>query len=160
MDGVVLEESRVAIKTDLLSSGFTVLRCDKTIDPNKIVALVAKNTRVRRVQTVTFKKWKEPREEGIMTARMECVLEEMVEDRICHATKLEGYERQEGTPTRTMNMMEDETFCAIFSGSIRPNVKEINTYYGVNFTFYCNRPRVLEFDVTLVDKGRGATSTV
>ncbi|XP_035662162.1 uncharacterized protein LOC118406328 [Branchiostoma floridae] len=160
VDDVVLKESKVAFKTKQLSSGFTVLRCDKTVDPNKIVTLVAKNTRVRRVKTVIFKKWKEPREEGIMTARMECVLEELVDDRICRATKVEGYERQEGTPTPTMSMMEDETFCALFYGSIRPNVKAINTYYGVNFTFYCNRPRILEFDVTLVGKGKGATSTV
>ncbi|XP_078582820.1 uncharacterized protein LOC144865745 [Branchiostoma floridae x Branchiostoma japonicum] len=160
VDDVVLEESKVAFKTKQLSSGFTVLRCDKTIDPNEIVALVAKNTRVRRVQTVIFKKWKEPREDGVMTARMECVLEEMVDDRICRATKLEGYERQEGTPTPTMSMMEDETFCVIFKGSIRPDVEEINTLYGVNFKFYCNRPRVLEFGVTLVDKDKDATSIV
>ncbi|CAH1250762.1 NEURL4 [Branchiostoma lanceolatum] len=160
VDDVVLKESKVAFKTDRLSSGFTVLRSDKIIDPNEIVALVAKNTRARRVRTVIFKKWKEPREEGIMTARMECVLEEMVEDRICFATKMEEYEKQEGTPTPTMSMMEGETFCAMFRGSIRPNVEEINTLYGVNFTFYCHRPRMTKFDVTLVDKGKYATSTV
>ncbi|XP_019626681.1 PREDICTED: uncharacterized protein LOC109471766 [Branchiostoma belcheri] len=160
VEDVILEESKVAFKTDRLSSGFTVLRCDKIIDPNKIVALVAKNTRTRRVRAVIFKKWKEPREEGVMTARMECVLEELVEDRICRMVTKEGYERQEGTPTPTMSMMEGETFCAIFMGSIRPNVEATNSYYGVNFNFYCNRPRIREFDVTLVDKGKGATSRV
>ncbi|KAI8482566.1 hypothetical protein Bbelb_397140 [Branchiostoma belcheri] len=158
VEDVILEESKVAFKTDRLSSGFTVLRCDKIIDPNKIVALVAKNTRARRVRAVIFKKWKEPREKGVMTARMECVLEELVEDRICRMVTKEGYERQEGTPTPTMSMMEGETFCAIFMGSIRPNVEATNSYYGVNFNFYCNRPRIREFDVTLVDKGKGATS--
>ncbi|XP_078676307.1 uncharacterized protein LOC144913436 [Branchiostoma floridae x Branchiostoma belcheri] len=160
VDDVVLKESKVAFKTDRLSSGFTVLRCDKIVDPDKIVALVAKNTRARRVRTVIFKKWKEPREAGVMTARMECVLEESVEDRICRMVTKEGYERQEGTPTPTMSMMEDETFCAIFQGSIRPDVEQINTYYGVNFKFYCNRARIREFNVTLVDKGKAATSTV
>ncbi|CAH1249987.1 NEURL4 [Branchiostoma lanceolatum] len=160
VDDVVLKESKVAFKTDRLSSGFTVLRSDKIVDPNRVVALVTKNTRVRRTRTVIFKKWKGPREKGVMTARMECVLEEMVEDRICRAETKEGYERQGGTPTPTMSMMEGETFCAIFHGSIRPKVEEINYQYGVNFKFYCNRPRIREFDVTLVDKGKSATSTV
>ncbi|CAH1266933.1 ANKK1 [Branchiostoma lanceolatum] len=155
----VLEGSKVSFQTNQLSNGFAVLRCDKIVDPT-VINMIAKATRARRVKAVIFKKWKEPREEGMMTARIECLVEAAVEDRICRAETQEGYERQEGTPTPAMVIMEGEPLCAIFRGSIRPDVESINGLYGKDFTFYCERIRVLEFDAKLVDRGEAATSKV
>ncbi|XP_078663468.1 uncharacterized protein LOC144906766 isoform X2 [Branchiostoma floridae x Branchiostoma belcheri] len=160
VEDVVLQGSKVAFKTDRLSSGFVVLRCNDGTDVNGIVNLVTKNVRARRVRTVIFKKWREPREDGIMAARMECVLEESVEDRICRTVTEDGYELQEGTPTPPVAMLENETICAIFHGNIRPDVQMVNDMYGVNFRFYCERPRRLEFDVKVLDVSEDSFSMV
>eukprot|EP00058_Branchiostoma_floridae_P021551 XP_002607041.1 hypothetical protein BRAFLDRAFT_93565 [Branchiostoma floridae] len=156
VDDIVLQGSKVAFTTDQLKSGFTVLRCDNLNDPTRIVKMVIKNIRARQVRILIFKKWKEPREEGVMSARIECVLSQRVEDRIVYAEQVEGFERQVGTPTPPIRMMEGEQICVIFEGSIRP----VENDCGVDYTFYCERPRVLEFEVKFVDKGKGATSRV
>ncbi|XP_078671254.1 uncharacterized protein LOC144911245 [Branchiostoma floridae x Branchiostoma belcheri] len=153
---IVQEGSKVAFRTDRFNRGFAVLRCDYLEDPTKIVNMVIKNIRARQVRVVIFKKWKEPREEGVMTARIECVLSQMVEDRIVYAEQVEGFERQSSTPTPPVVMMEGEEICVIFEGSIRP----VENNYGMDYTFYCERPRVLEFDVKLVDKTKGAATKV
>ncbi|XP_019620776.1 PREDICTED: p53-induced death domain-containing protein 1-like [Branchiostoma belcheri] len=160
VEDVVLKETKVAFKTDRLSSGFVVLRCGDGSDTTGVVNLVTKNVRARHVRTVIFKKWIEPRELGKMTARMECVLEESVQDRICRTINEEKYELQEGTPTPPVSMVENETFCALFHGNIHPDVEMVNDMYGVNFTFYCERTRRLEFDVKVEDMGRDAFSMV
>ncbi|XP_019620778.1 PREDICTED: uncharacterized protein LOC109467275 [Branchiostoma belcheri] len=160
VEDVVLQETKVAFKTDRLSSGFVVLRCGDGSDATGVVNLVTKNVRARHVRTVIFKKWIEPRELGKMTARMECVLEESVQDRICRTINEEKYELQEGTPTPPVSMVENETFCALFHGNIHPDVEMVNDMYGVNFTFYCERTRRLEFDVKVEDMGRDAFSLV
>ncbi|XP_078583357.1 uncharacterized protein LOC144866035 [Branchiostoma floridae x Branchiostoma japonicum] len=160
VEDVVLQGSKVAFKTDRLSSGFVVLRCRDGTDVSGIVNLVTRNVRARRVRTVIFKKWKEPREDGFMTARMECVLEESVEDRICRTTVKDKYELQEGTPTPPVIMLESETVCAIFHGNIHPEVEMVNGMYGVNFKFYCERTRKLEFDVKVLDWGKDSFSMV
>ncbi|XP_035662392.1 uncharacterized protein LOC118406448 [Branchiostoma floridae] len=158
---VVLQGSKVAFQTDRLSSGFVVLRCRDGTDVSGIVNLVTRNVRARRVRTVIFKKWKEPREDGVMTARMECVLEESVDDRICRTITEDKYELQVGTPTPPVAMMENETVCAIFHGNIRPaDVEMVNGMYGVNFRFYCERTRRLEFDVKVLDLGEDSFSMV
>ncbi|XP_019626680.1 PREDICTED: uncharacterized protein LOC109471765 [Branchiostoma belcheri] len=95
-----------------------------------------------------------------MAARMECVLEESVEDRICRTVTEDGYELQEGTPTPPAAMLENETICAIFHGNIRPDVQMVNDMYGVNFRFYCERPRRLEFDVKVLDVSEDSFSMV
>ncbi|XP_078659759.1 uncharacterized protein LOC144904619 isoform X2 [Branchiostoma floridae x Branchiostoma belcheri] len=160
VEDVVLQGSKVAFKTDRLSSGFVVLRCNDGTNVSGIVNLVTKNVRARRVRTVIFKKWREPREDGIMTARMECVLEESVEDRICRTITKDEYELQEGTPTPPVAMLENETICAIFQGNIRPEVEMVNGMYGVNFKFYCERTRRLEFDVKVLDLDEDSFSMV
>ncbi|XP_035663101.1 p53-induced death domain-containing protein 1-like [Branchiostoma floridae] len=160
VENVVLQGSKVAFQTDRLSSGFVVLRCRDGTDVSGIVNLVTRNVRARRVRTVIFKKWKEPREDGVMTARMECVLEESVDDRISRTQTEDKYELQEGTPTPPVAMLENETVCAIFHGNIRPDVEEVNGMYGVNFKFYCERTRRLEFDVKVLDLGEDLFSMV
>ncbi|CAH1274667.1 NEURL4 [Branchiostoma lanceolatum] len=156
VDDIVLQGSKVAFKTDQLKAGFTVLRCDNLEDPTRMVNMVMKNIRAREVRILIFKKWREPRENGVMSARIECVLSQRVEDRIVYAEQVEGFERQVGTPTPPIVMMEGEEICVIFEGSILP----VWNNCGVNYTFYCERPRVLKFDAKLVNKGKGATSRV
>ncbi|CAH1274663.1 NEURL4 [Branchiostoma lanceolatum] len=156
VDDIVLHRSKVAFKTDQLKAGYTVLRCDNLEDPTRMVNMVMKNIRARQVRILIFKKWREPREKGVMSARIECVLSQRVEDRIVYAEQVEGFERQVGTPTPPIVMMEGEEICVIFEGSILP----VWNNCGVNYTFYCERPRVLEFDAKLVNKGKGATSRV
>ncbi|XP_078582343.1 uncharacterized protein LOC144865462 [Branchiostoma floridae x Branchiostoma japonicum] len=118
-----------------------------------------RTTRARRVRIVIFKKWKEPREVGIMTVRMQCVLDESVEDRICRTAVKDKYELQEGTPTPPV-IIRSETVCAIFHGNIRPNVEMVNGMYGVNFKFYCERTCRLEFDAKVLDWGKDSFSMV
>ncbi|KAI8506531.1 hypothetical protein Bbelb_159580 [Branchiostoma belcheri] len=156
VDDIDQEGSRVAFRTKQLKAGFAVLRCDNLEDPTRAVNMVIRNIRARLVRIVIFKKWKEPREEGVMTTRIECVLSQRVEDRIVYAEQVEGFERQPGTPTPPIVMMEGEEICVIFKGSIRP----VESNHGVDYIFYCERPRVLEFDVKLVDTGKGATTKV
>ncbi|XP_078690661.1 uncharacterized protein LOC144921488 [Branchiostoma floridae x Branchiostoma belcheri] len=154
VDDIVLQGSKMVVRSQL-KHGFTVLRCGEIEDATRIVNMVIKNIRARQVRIIIFKKWKEPPEDGVMTARIECVLNEMVEDRkVC--AKNEGFECQPGTPTPPIVMTEGEEFCVIFEGSIRP----VENDHGVDYIFYCERPRVLEFDVKLVDKGKGATTKV
>ncbi|XP_078583959.1 neuralized-like protein 4 [Branchiostoma floridae x Branchiostoma japonicum] len=57
-------------------------------------------------------------------------------------------------------MLENETFCALFNGNIRPDVEMVNNQYGKDFKFYCDRTNRLEFMLKLVDKGKGALSKV
>ncbi|XP_078610421.1 uncharacterized protein LOC144881312 [Branchiostoma floridae x Branchiostoma japonicum] len=159
LDDIVLQGSRVAFRTDQLRAGFAAVRCDNLEDPTATVSMVTKNIRARIVRIVIFKKWRDPREEGVMTARIECVHKETVEDRICHMEQGEGFERQAGTPTPPIVLMESEEICVTFEGGIRPE-RRINTHHGKNFTFHCERPRVLQFDVRLAAGGRGATSRV
>ncbi|XP_066291087.1 uncharacterized protein [Branchiostoma lanceolatum] len=156
VDDIVRQGSKVAFKTDQLKAGFTVIRCDNLEDPTRMVNMVMKNIRARQVRILIFKKWREPREKGVMSARIECVLSGRVEDRIVYAEQVEGFERQVGTPTPPIVMMEGEEICVIFEGSIRP----VDNDCGVDYIFYCERPRVLEFDAKLVNKGKGATSRV
>ncbi|XP_078664100.1 ankyrin-3-like [Branchiostoma floridae x Branchiostoma belcheri] len=159
VDDVVLRESKVAFKTLRLSSGYTVICCDDSSDASGMVNLVANSVRARHVRTVIFKKWMEPRELGIMKARMEAVLEESVDDRITCA-KVDKYELQEGTPTPSVSMLENETFCALFNGNLLPDVNMVNNQYGQNFKFYCDRTNRLEFDLKLVGKSRDVRSRV
>ncbi|CAH1272882.1 PIDD1 [Branchiostoma lanceolatum] len=154
VEAIVLEGSKVAFRTDQLRAGFAAVSYDILEDPTRTIDVVTKNIRARLVRIVIFKKW---REEGVMTARLECVLRDRVEDRISQAELREGFES--GTPTPPIVLMEGEQICATFEGRIRPE-KGTNSHYGVNFTFHCERPRVLQFYVRLADGGRGAASTV
>ncbi|KAI8495822.1 hypothetical protein Bbelb_262380 [Branchiostoma belcheri] len=159
VDDLVIQGSKVAFKTDQLRAGFAVV-CDNSLDdPTRTVEMVTKNTRARLVQIVILKKWQDARRDGVMTARIECVHTERAEDRVCQAQLREDFECQEGTPTPTIVLLEGEEICCVFEGQIRPEEK-INGHHGVNFTFYCERPRVLEFHVRLASGGRGATSRV
>ncbi|XP_078700542.1 uncharacterized protein LOC144927153 [Branchiostoma floridae x Branchiostoma belcheri] len=159
VDDLVIQGSKVAFKTDQLRAGFAVVRGNSLDDPTRTVEMVTKNTRARLVQIVILKKWQDARRDGVMTARIECVHTERAEDRVCQARLREGFECQEGTPTPTIVLLEGEDICCVFEGRIRPEEK-INGHHGVNFTFYCERPRVLEFHVRLASGGRGAASTV
>ncbi|XP_019619223.1 PREDICTED: uncharacterized protein LOC109466062 [Branchiostoma belcheri] len=159
VDDLVIQGSKVAFKTDQLRAGFAVV-CDNSLDdPTRTVEMVTKNTRARLVQIVILKKWQDARRDGVMTARIECVHTERAEDRVCQAQLREDFECQEGTPTPTIVLLEGEDICCVFEGQIRPEEK-INGHHGVNFTFYCERPRVLEFHARLASGGRGATSRV
>eukprot|EP00058_Branchiostoma_floridae_P019592 XP_002605082.1 hypothetical protein BRAFLDRAFT_85228 [Branchiostoma floridae] len=157
LDDIVLQGSKVAFRTDQLRAGFAAVRCDNLEDPTATVSMVTKNIRARIVRIVIFKKWRDPREAGVMTARIECVWKERVEDRICHMEQVEGFERQAGTPTPPIVLMENEDICVTFEGRIRPD-DETNGHHGKNFTFHCERPRVLQFDVRLAAGGRSAAS--
>ncbi|CAH1248596.1 NEURL4 [Branchiostoma lanceolatum] len=152
VDDVILEESRVLFKTDQLSAGFVVVRCNDASKAVKIADFMASNIQSKNVSTLIFKKWKEPREAGIMTVSMECVLADSVEDRIHYATIKEGYELQDGTPTPSVVMVENETLCAIFQGNIRPDVEPVDGLYGVDFTFFCERKGVLQYNVKVLDE--------
>ncbi|XP_035694682.1 uncharacterized protein LOC118428675 [Branchiostoma floridae] len=120
LDDIVLQGSRVAFRTDQLRAGFAAVRCDILEDPTATVTMVTKNIRARIVSIVIFKKWREPREAGVMTARIECVIRERVEDHICHMEQEEGFQRQDGTPTPPIVLMEGEDICVTFEGRIRP----------------------------------------
>ncbi|KAI8506780.1 hypothetical protein Bbelb_152210 [Branchiostoma belcheri] len=159
VEDIIQYGSNVTFKTNRLND-FTVVSCKKGTDASKAVELVSKHVRAKCVRTIIFKKWKEPREEGIMTARMESVLEEMVEDRICATVTNEKFELQEGTPTPPLVLVENETICAIFYGNIVPDMQMVNEQYGVNFKFYCERTDRREFNMKLVDKTMAASSTV
>eukprot|EP00058_Branchiostoma_floridae_P014444 XP_002599932.1 hypothetical protein BRAFLDRAFT_74056 [Branchiostoma floridae] len=159
VDDIIQHGSNVTFKTNQLND-FTVVSCKKGTDAREAVKCVTKHVRAKCVKTIIFKKWKEPREEGIMIARMESVLEELVEDRICATVTNENFELQKGTPTPPVVLVENETICAIFHGNIRPDVEMVNERYGVNFKFYCERTDRREFHVKLVDKGGAAASTV
>ncbi|XP_078582505.1 uncharacterized protein LOC144865562 [Branchiostoma floridae x Branchiostoma japonicum] len=159
VEDIIHHGSNVTFKTDRLSD-FTVVSCKTGTDASQAMEVVAKHVRAKCVRTIIFKKWKEPRDEGIMIARMESVVEDSVDDRICATVTNEKFELQEGTPTPPVVLVENETICAIFHGNIRPDVEMVNEQYGVNFKFYCERTDRREFNLKLLDKGEAASATV
>ncbi|XP_066265551.1 uncharacterized protein [Branchiostoma lanceolatum] len=156
VDDIVLEHSKVAFKTDRLRDGFAALVSKSPSDSKssvKIIDLVSKSVHASEVKLVVFKKWKEPREEGVMTVRIESIIEDYVEDRIVRRTTTEGYDLQSGTPTAVVTMVENETFCAYFKGNIHPpNCDLVNGLLRANLTFHSAAPCTLTFDVKVDEK--------